>query len=341
MKKYIIILFAFIGSFANSQDYDFQELCIACAEQEGFYCGDDPTNWTQYAPNGCVINQWLNDGWEDCVDATDENGAVPTLLVDCAPPILECDTVYVDVPIIEIDTVEIEVPFYIYETAYVFDTIVETEYITNIVVDTVTEIQLDTIYDIEYITQIVIDTIIETELDTIYNTEYITQIVVDTVIEEVEVFIPEYIYQTDTIYAEILDTLFVDVIQEVEVIVYDTIVETEIEYVEFFITDTIIEFDTIIETEYIEFFTTDTILQYDTIINTEYVEIVVVDTIIEYVEVINTEYIDCNTGMPCGSSIQEIVDKSSENSVIYNLQGQAIKVRQGLYIENGKIYYKK
>ena len=56
---------------------------------------------------------------------------------------------------------------------------------------------------------------------------------------------------------------------------------------------------------------------------------------------INTEYIDCDTGMPCGSSIQEIVDKSSENSVIYNLQGQAVKVREGLYIENGKIYYKK
>ena len=126
---------------------------------------------------------------------------------------------------------------------------------------------------------------------------------------------------TDTVYAEVLDTMFIDVIEEVEVIVYDTIVETEIEYVEFFVTDTIVE--------------------YDTIVNTEYIEIVVVDTILEYIEVINTEYIDCDTGMPCGSSIQEVVDKSSENSVIYNLQGQAIKIREGLYIENGKIYYKK
>ena len=302
MKKILIILFTFISSLTSAQDYDFQELCIACAEQEGFYCGDDPANWTQYAPNGCVINGWLNDGWEDCVDATDENGAVPTTTEECTPPEPNgCDTIYVDVPVIEyiseIDT--LEVPFYVYETIIQFDTIIETEFITNVVIDTI----IDVLYD------------------TIYNTEYITQIVIDTVVEEVEVLVPEYIYVTDTIYAEVLDTMFIDVIEEVEVIVYDTIVETEIEYVEFFVTDTIIE--------------------YDTIVNTEYIEVVVIDSIIEYIEIINTEYIDCDTGMPCGSSIQEIVDKSSENSVIYNLQGQAIKMREGLYIENGKIYYKK
>ena len=300
MKKLLIILFTFISSFVGAQDYDFQELCIACAEANGFYCGDDPANWTQYAPNGCVVNGWLNDGWEDCVDATDENGAVPTTTEECAPPEPNgCDTVYVDVPVIEYiyETDTLEIPFYVYETIVQFDTIVETEFITNIVIDTIVDVQFDTIY----------------------NTEYITQIVVDTVIEEVEVLVPEYIYVTDTVYAEVLDTMFIDVIEEVEVIVYDTIVETEIEYVEFFVTDTIVE--------------------YDTIVNTEYIEIVVIDSIVEYIEVINTEYIDCDTGMPCGSSIQEIVDKSSENSVIYNLQGQAIKVRQGLYIENGKIYY--
>jgi hypothetical protein len=302
MKKLFIILFSFISWFANAQDYDFQQLCLDCAEVNGFYCGDDPANWTQYAPNGCVVNNWLNDGWEDCVDATDENGAVPTTAEECGPPEPNgCDTVYVDVPVIEYiyETDTLEVPFYVYETIIQFDTIVETEFITNIVIDTIVDVQFDTIY----------------------NTEYITQIVIDTVVEEVEVLVPEYIYVTDTVYAEVLDTLFVDVIEEVEVVVYDTIVETEIEYVEFFVTDTIVE--------------------YDTIVNTEYIEIVVIDSIIEYVEVINTEYIDCDTGMPCGSSIQEIVDKSSENSVIYNLQGQAIKVRQGLYIENGKIYYKK
>ena len=302
MKKLFIILFSFISWFANAQDYDFQQLCLDCAEVNGFYCGDDPANWTQYAPNGCVVNNWLNDGWEDCVDATDENGAVPTTAEECGPPEPNgCDTIYVNVPVVEYiyETDTLEVPFYVYETIIQFDTIIETEFITNIVIDTIVDVQFDTIY----------------------NTEYITQIVIDTIVEEVEVLVPEYIYVTDTVYAEVLDTMFIDVIEEVEVVVYDTIVETEIEYVEFFVTDTIVE--------------------YDTIVNTEYIEVVVIDSIIEYIEIINTEYIDCDTGMPCGSSIQEIVDKSSENSVIYNLQGQAIKVRQGPYIENGKIYYKK
>jgi hypothetical protein len=267
MKKYIIILFAFIGSFANSQEYDFQELCIACAEQNGFFCGDDPANWTQYSPNGCVPNGegglfYLNDGWEDCADGSDEDNTVPTIVEDCGPVGPgECDTVFVEVPIVEIiettDTVEVEVPFYIYETEFI--------------------------------------------LDTIYNTEYITQFVVDTF--EVEVYVPEYIYITDTVtvYEDILDTLFIDVVEyvEVEVVIMDTIVTTE------------------------------------------YVEIIIMDTIVDYVEVVQTEYIDCDTGMPCNSNIQEVVDKSSENSVIYNIKGQAILERKGLYIESGKIYYKK
>ena len=226
MKKYIIILFAFISSFVNAQEYDFQELCLNCAAANGYYCGDDPANWTQYAPNGCVQTSWLNDGWEDCVDASDENGAVPTTPADCAPPPPPpCDTVYV------------------------------TEY--------------------------------ETIFDTIINTEYIYEIIVDTV--EVEVFVPEYIYVTDTLWMEgALDTMFVDVIEYVDVFVYDTIVE--IEYVEF----------------------------------------------IEYI----TEYIDCETGLPCNSNIDELINKSSENSVIYNINGQAIREPKGLYIQNGKVKFK-
>jgi len=216
MKKYIIILFALISSL--------------CAEQNGFYCGDDPANWTQYSPNGCVPNGpdlfYLNDGWEDCVDGSDEANAEPTPIEQCAPPPPDCDTIYV------------------------------TEY--------------ETIYD------------------TIINTEYVYEIIVDTV--EVEVFVPEYIYITDTVtvYEDILDTLFVDVIEYVDVFIYDTIVE--IEYVEF----------------------------------------------IEYI----TEYIDCETGLPCNSNIDELINKSSENSVIYNINGQAIREPKGLYIQNGKIKYK-
>ena len=218
MKKYIIILFAFIGSFVNAQDYE--QLCLDCVEQNGFYCGDDPANWTQYSPMGCVINSWLNDGWEDCVDASDENGAVPTTTEECAPPAEECDTVYVEI--------------------------------------------------IEF----------ETLFDTIYNTIYDTIIEYDTIVQI------DYIYQTDTIviYDDILDTLFIDVIEYVDVFVYDTIIE------------------------------------------------------IQYEEIV--EYIDCDSGLPCNTSIMEIVDKSKSNSVIYNIQGQAIKNREGLYIENGKINYK-
>lgn len=232
MNKYTIILFAFISSFAYSQ-YDFQQLCLDCAEQNGFYCGDDPANWTQYSPNGCVPNGpnmfYLNDGWEDCVDGSDEAEAAPTVATDCAPPPPPpCDTVYVDV------------------------------------------IQYETIFD------------------TIINTEYVYEIIIDTL--EVEVFVPEFVYVTDTVYVyeDILDTLFVDVIEYVDVMVYDTIVE--IEYIEF----------------------------------------------IEYI----TEYIDCDTGLPCTSNIPELINKYNKNSVIYNINGQAIKEREGLYIEDGKVKLK-
>ena len=217
MKKLFIILFTFISSFSFGQGYDFQALCVACAEQEGFYCGDDPANWTQYSPNGCVPNGlnglfYLNDGWADCVNEADEQEAEPTSMDDCAPPQPECDTVYVDIPVIEyvdvIEYIDVEIPFYIYETIIQFDTIVETEYITTVVID--------------------------------------------TVIEEVEVFVPEYIYVTDTVYAEVLDTMFIDVIEYVDVFVYDTIVEIETEYIEIFVIDSVIEYIEVINTEYID-----------------------------------------------------------------------------------------
>jgi len=254
-------MFMMISWCVKSQDYNFQDLCVACAEASGYYCGDDPTNWTQYAPDGCVQTDWLNDGWEDCVDATDENGAIPTTTDECTPVVESCDTVYVDIPVIEYvdeyvyETDTLEVPFYIYETIIQFDTIV--------------------------------------------NTEYITQILIDTIIEEVEVFVPEYIYITDTVYAEVLDTMFIDVIEyvDIEVIIIDTIIETV--YVEFFVTD----------------------------------------TIINYIEVIETEYLDCETGMPCGSSIAEILEKSESTDIMYNILGQPIKRPESIYIEDGKVKY--
>ena len=87
MKKYIILLFVLFSWFSKGQDYDFQQLCLDCAATNGYYCGDDPANWTQYAPNGCVPNGqgglfYLNDGWEDCVDGSDEDNAVPTIATD-------------------------------------------------------------------------------------------------------------------------------------------------------------------------------------------------------------------------------------------------------------------
>ena len=93
--KRILLLFLLIGSFVYSQN-----LCEECVEQNGFYCGDDPANWTQYSPDGCVPNGlngllYLNDGWLDCIDGSDEDGAVPTTLADCQSYGEPCDTVYV------------------------------------------------------------------------------------------------------------------------------------------------------------------------------------------------------------------------------------------------------
>ena len=100
MRKFL--LFFLIVSYGFSQTN-----CELCVEQNGFYCGDDESNWTQYSPLGCVPNGlngllYLNDGWLDCVDGSDEDGAVPTTLEDCAIyDYNPCDTIYVEVPIID------------------------------------------------------------------------------------------------------------------------------------------------------------------------------------------------------------------------------------------------
>ena len=174
MKK-LVLLFLLLSSYAFSQSN-----CELCAEQGGFYCGDDESNWTSYSPLGCVPNGlngvfYLNDGWSDCVDGSDENGSDATTIGDCNAYGETCDTVFVEIPIIQYEII--------------FDTIIQTEYLTQIVIDTL----------------------------------------------EIETLVPEYIYITDTVYAEVLDTMFIDVIEYVDTIVYDTVVE--IEYVEFIITE--------------------------------------------------------------------------------------------------------
>lgn len=255
----LLRLFFLLGIYSvTGQSYE--QFCEQCVAQEGLYCGDDESNWTQYAPNGCVQTAWLNDGWEDCVDASDETGedgvpAEPSSIENCGTTPEECDTVYVDIPVIEyVNTTDtLEIPFYVYETII--------------------------------------------EIDTLYQTEYITEIVIDTLIEEV--FIPEYIYVTDTVYADVLDTMFIDVIEYVDSIIYDTVIETE--YIEFFITD----------------------------------------TIVEYQQIVETEYLDCESGLPCGSSMEEIIKESETNNLLYNLQGQVIRKPKGLYIKNGKVKWHK
>ena len=99
MKKLLLFL---VFSFGFSQSN-----CELCVEQGGFYCGDDESNWTQYSPNGCVPNGlnnlfYLNDGWLDCVDGSDEADAVPTTLAECdiyniSDTIFITDTLYINI----------------------------------------------------------------------------------------------------------------------------------------------------------------------------------------------------------------------------------------------------
>ena len=131
MKKYILLLFTLFSGFLFSQEYNNN--CLLCSQSGGFYCGDDENNWTEYSPNGCVQASWINDGWEDCVDASDENAEGPTSIIDCAIEIIECDTVYVDV--IEYinltDTVFITNTITEIDTVYVYEDILDTLYITE------------------------------------------------------------------------------------------------------------------------------------------------------------------------------------------------------------------
>ena len=76
----------------------------------------------------------------------------------------------------------------------------------------------------------------------------------------------------------------------------------------------------------------------DTIYVTEYITII--DTIIQYQDVFITEYIDCQTGLPCDITLQELVNESKNTGLLYNLSGKVIRKPEGVYIENGQIKYK-
>ena len=76
--------------------------------------------------------------------------------------------------------------------------------------------------------------------------------------------------------------------------------------------------------------------------DTVYIEtpLLVTDTIVEIVEFTITEYIDCDTGLPCISGMVEIIEKSKYDGKLYNLLGQEIFRREGIYIEGGEIKYR-
>jgi hypothetical protein len=56
----------------TSNDCVILSNCEACAESQGFFCGDDDSNWTFNAPNGCVLSLFVTNGTSDCIDGSDE-----------------------------------------------------------------------------------------------------------------------------------------------------------------------------------------------------------------------------------------------------------------------------
>ena len=90
LSRIFSVYISFICSLflINSTSYSQEHFCEICVELGGFYCGDDPSNWTSYSPNGCVPDYYINDGYDDCLDGSDENGADAT--TDCVGSTVEC-----------------------------------------------------------------------------------------------------------------------------------------------------------------------------------------------------------------------------------------------------------
>ena len=64
------------------------------------------------------------------------------------------------------------------------------------------------------------------------------------------------------------------------------------------------------------------------------------DTVFIEIPFIEWIYLDCETGLPCGVSIEELINESTQTGLLYDLNGKVIRKPEGIYIENGKIKYK-
>ena len=130
------------------------------------------------------------------------------------------------------------------------------------------------------------------------DTTYVDNLVLDT--NNIDNLVIEYVYVADPRYSN-SDTIFVSVIEYVELVTTDTLRIDPINYV--------------YQTEYIE--VSDALLVTEDIVEIQYQDIIICDN----------------------PNIEDILDKSFGNNKIYDLNGQVLRRPKGIYIENGKIKY--
>ena len=130
------------------------------------------------------------------------------------------------------------------------------------------------------------------------------------------------VYFVDTAYYKslTLDSLHVENVTEfvyVSNAVADTLVVPVIEFVERVTVDALHIHVPECRVEYVEVYVTEELLMQDTIVEIEFKDAL----------------ISSNSG------VQEILNKSFGNNILYDLQGNQIRRPMGVYIENGKIKY--
>ena len=143
-----------------------------------------------------------------------------------------------------------------------------------------------------------------------------------------------------------LDTVYVDVIEDISVYIIDTI-SYESLIIDSLYTDNITEFvylsntvgDTMVVRviEHVERVTTDTLYLDVPEYKAEYVEVYVTKDLVIHDTIVEIEFKD--KLISPNSKIQEVLDKSFGNNVLYDLNGNKIRRPKGVYIENGKIKY--